>query len=146
MARQKKISRTEWKAFLSDIRAGQTVTVACEALSISRSSPYRKRERDCRFAEEWNSAERDSIELLSDYVVKAAIQPDVIEKYDGEGRLIERVIRPPNIYNAIRVLERRHPHWKPSTKVSTESNRTNIPSARLVDGQLILTSEPSNAN
>ena len=135
---QKKISNAEWKIFLSRMQAGETVTSACKALNISRSSPYRKRERDVRFARHWDCAERDSIELLSDFVVKAVLQPDVVEKFDSLGHLVERVVKPPNIYNAIRVLERRHPHWKPTSDVSGDSSVIRLASVSVVDGQLFI--------
>ena len=136
MVRRKKIAARTWKEFLTRVRNGETVTAICRSLNIDRSSPYRKRERDGEFAEEWDFAERDSVELLNDFVLKSVAQPEVTEKYDSGGNLVERIVKPPNMYNVIRVLERRHPHWKPASDISGDSSETRIASASIVDGKL----------
>jgi hypothetical protein len=81
-------------------------------------------------------AERVCVELLGDMVVNAAMHPETVEKFDADGNLVERIVKPPNLYHAIRILERRHPHWKPTAEVSDDQRRVNAGCASIVDGKL----------
>ena len=100
MGHYRELADAGWQCFLEQLRPGRTITSICEKLGIDRSTPYRKRDRDAQFATEWDMAERVCVELLGDMVVKAAMHPETVEKFDADGNLVERTVRPPNLYHA----------------------------------------------
>jgi hypothetical protein len=57
--------RPDWRPpFLDAIRVSGNVRLATAAAGIDRSTPYRRAQRDPKFAEAWAAAEQDAVDTL----------------------------------------------------------------------------------
>jgi hypothetical protein len=71
--------RREWKAiFLDAFRNSANVRAACESARISRKTAYAERKTDAEFAEAWDEAECDAVDLLETKAWKRSDASDTI--------------------------------------------------------------------
>ena len=89
----------KWKkAFLDKLRNSGNVRAACAATNISRATAYRRREKNQKFRQQWDSAIDDAVDLLesiawsratdsSDYLVKFLLQAHRPAKYSPVKKL-----------------------------------------------------------
>jgi len=69
----------EWKElFLTAMRSYPVVRVACQAAGISRAEAYRVRSRDPKFAEAWEHAKDDGIDVLEVKMHERAREKDTL--------------------------------------------------------------------
>jgi hypothetical protein len=63
--RSPRARRKQWKpAFLAELRRGATVSEACQASGIGRTTAYEARGRDPEFAARWDEAEEDAVDRV----------------------------------------------------------------------------------
>lgn len=63
-AKQRNKKRSWKPLFLAAFRNSANVRAACEAANISRKTAYQHRERDPKFAAQWDEAEQDAVDVL----------------------------------------------------------------------------------
>ena len=63
------------RRFIDEIASGKSVTAACAAAGIGRSSVYDMRCDDADFAAAWDDAEEQSVDLLEDEARRRALTP-----------------------------------------------------------------------
>ena len=92
--------KAPWKpAFLENLRRYCNVSLACRTAAISRSAVYKAAQHDLDFAEAWDDAIDDGVDLLELEARRRAVQGVERTKFlrtgtDDEGRPIyERVVR-----------------------------------------------------
>ena len=66
-----------WRAlFLKALAESPSVTVACKVAGVPRMTAYDHRDRDPEFAEAWDNALAESLDVLEDAVYKRALTED----------------------------------------------------------------------
>jgi hypothetical protein len=100
--------RRDWRpAFFDGFRRTGTVTGACEAARIARTTAYRERQRSEEFALQWADAEERVTDALERTALSLALR--------GEVRLIEFLLkaRKPETYRERFALEHQGPTGGP---------------------------------
>jgi hypothetical protein len=66
-----------WRAvFLRALAKTPSVTVACKTAGVNRRTAYDHRERDAEFAEQWDSALNESLDVLEHEIYQRALKDD----------------------------------------------------------------------
>jgi hypothetical protein len=66
-----------WRAvFLRALAKTPSVTVACKTAGVNRRTAYDHRERDAEFAEQWDSALHESLDVLEHEIYQRALKDD----------------------------------------------------------------------
>ena len=129
MARGVRVPKRTLRRFLEGLADTGNVTATCKELGVSVATLYGIRQRDETFAEQWEEAERVYLEGLKDQVYEWASKGWVEgqEKRVGN-QVVERTVKrrvDPKL--ALRVLERRHPDFRPASDLEV-----NVPQGVLV--------------
>jgi hypothetical protein len=91
--------RADWRpAFLDAIRVSGNVRLATNAAGIDRSTPYRRAQRDPKFAEAWAAAEQDAVDTL-----EAEARRRALHGSDGLLMFLLRAHRPERYRDSIDV-------------------------------------------
>lgn len=86
-------SRRDWRpVFVAAFAEAGSVATACRAAGIDRSTAYRERQRDERFALAWADAEEGATDMLESEALRRAME--------GSDRLVVMLLRArrPGIY------------------------------------------------
>jgi hypothetical protein len=67
-------SADQWRRFLDGIASFFSVSRACLDAGISRSAAYARRDRDPKFAEQWEEARRIGAEVIEDEMVRRGVE------------------------------------------------------------------------
>lgn len=103
------------RAFIAQLEETGNVTQTCKALGVAVSTMYHLRKKDDEFAEDWADAERAFLEGVKDQVYDWATKGwmEVKEKRVGNSVAHREIVRKLSPQLAMRVLERRHPDFRP---------------------------------
>lgn len=122
----RRIAKRDRKKFLQTLGETGSVVEAAEAGKHDRTSWYALRQREPDFAEEWDAARHlylDDVEsqvldwAMNGYTV-ASTETIVDEQGNQVGRQKRKIERRYDARLALRILERRHPDYKPGSDVS----------------------------
>jgi hypothetical protein len=123
----RKIAKRKRQKFLELLlENGCNVTAAAETIGVHRSSLYTIRDQDPDFAVAWQQAELLYLEGLQETVFDWAengytvSSQEMVVDAQGQqvGRTKRKIEKRYDMRLAVRVLERRHPNWKPSGEVA----------------------------
>lgn len=125
----KRVTKRQQRQFLELVAEDGNVTAAAEALGRNRATFYTIAERDEEFAKALKAARQDAIYGLEDRVLDwarngftIASQESVVdEKGKKVGRTKQKAEKRFDPRLALRVLERRHPDYKPKSDVDVSA-------------------------
>ena len=122
----KRISKRDKTRFLEHFAETGNAKEAAELIGRSRGHLYAVRDKDPEFGAAWDNAEFLYLEGLQDTVYDWAENGFTIatQEQKADGTVVKRRIeRRYDMRLAVRVLERRHPNWKPSQTVDVDAKR-----------------------
>jgi hypothetical protein len=116
-------------AFLEALEAGWPVAEAAVRVGIGRRSFYRARERDERFAEQWDAAFAVGTEFLEAELRRRALDGWDEDTFDGAGELVRRTRRraPHDLY---KLLAARDSRFKDGAQVAVQATAVALPPIR----------------
>ncbi len=122
----RRISKRDTRKFLKVLAESGTVVEAAEAIDRSRTYLYELRDRNPEFAREWDDARRvyldDCEAQVLDWAMNgftiASTETVVDEQGKQVGRQKRKVERRYDVRLLLRILERRHPDYKPGQDVT----------------------------
>lgn len=119
--RARKLGKRLRVKFCAHISEHGSVTEAALLIGRSRQDLYKLRREDAIFAAEWDAA-RDAYlyGTIEDTVIDAAVNGYTVgeEKRDAKGEVLhKKLIKKRDVRLAMRILERRHPDYRPTQRI-----------------------------
>ena len=113
---QGRIGKRLKEQFLRQLEETGNVTATAKSIGISVSGAYALRQRDEQFAQDWQDAERAFLEGVKDQVYEWSTKGwmEIKEKRIGNSVASREITRKLSPQLALRVLERRHPDFRPT--------------------------------
>lgn len=125
----RRISKRDKRKFLDALAATGSVVEAADAVERPRGQFYVHREEDPDFAQAWDAARREYLDEVEGQVIDWAMNGYTVAStetvVDAQGQQIghtkRKIERRYDARLAMRILERRHPDYKPGTDVSVST-------------------------
>ena len=123
------ISDSEKEAFLEGLANHGNVTRAAREIGRGRQSFYAIRADDSEFSTDWQAADKMYLDSIQERLQVAAMEGYSIttEYFDKEGNLTAKRIETkcdPKLM--LRILERRHPDYKPSADLNLDHRPSGV--------------------